>query len=162
MGNNTYVGTGGSGAGFHGIIHITEEGDYTIIVGSGATSVGGDRGYVGTGDTGETSYFKKGNNALIQCGGGTGGHCEPVSAYGGTGGTLIISNSVSKYALFVSSNGNSGNYYAGGSSCTVNPAKSVIPNHNFGASGKAHGNFDGGTSDPSIHGYFMITRKCAR
>ena len=156
MANYTFSATGGSGAGYHAKIIVTETGDYNLVVGSGGIGYGTGKGGSPTGTNGETSTIKKGTTTLISAGGGTGGRSGPVWATAGSGGTLTKDSSLIEDEVYTSTNGNNGGAYAGGAGVSVSGAAGPISGHTWGSSGNSAGSFVGGWADPSYHGYIMI------
>lgn len=157
MGNNTYTATGGSGAGYHARINITEGGYYTVVVGGGGLAVGSGHGGSPTGGNGAaTTITSPSNVTLISAGGGTGGRSGPVWATRGSGGTLSKNASLSELVVYTNTNGNNGGSYAGGSAPGVNGAAGPLSGHTWGASGYAKGNYSGGRANASYHGYMYI------
>lgn len=155
MANNTYSASGGSGAGYHAKIIITDAGYYDVVVGSGGTGIRGGFSSSTPGGDGKATTLKKGETTLISAGGGTGGKSGPVWATAGSGGTL--SKNVIEQEVYVSQNGNNGNAYAGGGNNVVNGASGPINGHSWGATGSAQGWYGGGSyTNPSYHGYFYI------
>ena len=102
--------TGGSGAGFVGIVKL-DAGNYTMTAGAGAAASGG---YNYNGYNGGASTFTVGTEktVLISAGGGTGGVTD---SRGGYAGTLTISDSLQIVSSEVRSNGNAGTGWYGGS-----------------------------------------------
>ena len=148
MSNWYYCATGGSGAGYHAKIIITETGEYGLSVGSGGTGRGGARGETASGTNASASTITKGNTTLISAGGGTAAAASSV----GSGGVLTKDSSLIEDTVYTSANGQSGNRGSTYASGRAGP----ISGHTWGGSGNASGSSAGGGADSSYHGYIMI------
>lgn len=155
MANRANAGAGGSGAGYHAKVVITDPGIYTITIGSGGVGYGGPKGVTRAGGNGTDTTFKNSSNVtLISAGGGYGGYArgDAGGASGGAGGTLT--KNIQEDTVYVSSNGSAGGSIT--SAGSVGGAASPIGGHTWGASGSCSGNYNGGSASSSYHGYFSI------
>lgn len=158
MGNSASAASGGSGAGYHADIVITDGGYYTVTVGSGGTGYGGGRGATNRGGNGSATTFKKqGESNLISAGGGTGGYATPSGSYSIGAGGALSKGSIVEQTVYASRNGNNGG--GRGSAGSVGGAAGPISGHTWGGSGSCSGNYNGGYADASYHGYFYIKYK---
>lgn len=141
--------TGGSGAGYHAKIIISQAGEYTVTVGSGGKGRGGARGEKANATTdGQASIFSKDGTNLIYAGGGTRGYFQAV----GRGGTLIKNNLIVENKSYVQSNGYNGSSGVLGANGVGGPIKG----HTWGRSGNCSSGWGGGTAYQSCHGYIII------
>ena len=152
MSNRAAAGAGGSGAGYHAEIVITEGGLYNVVVGTGGIGKGGPKNTNASGSAGTASTLKKGSTTLISAGGGGAGVSWQSSASGGAGGTLT--KNIQETTVYVSSNGNNGG--SRNSAGSVNGAASKISGHTWGGSGACSCNYSGGSANSSYHGYVLI------
>jgi len=155
MGNSASAASGGSGAGYHADIIITEGGYYDVTVGGGGTGYGGGKGATNRGTNGAATTFKKqGGSNLISAGGGTGGYAQPSGGHSVGAAGVLSKSGINEQTVYVSRNGNNGN--GRGNAGSVGGADGPISGHSWGATGGASGNYSGGSVSASYHGYFYI------
>ena len=155
MGNRSAAGSGGSGAGYGGIIKIPNLITARLVVGEGGTGQSIDINTTPPASTaGKASSLTYSGTTIISAGGGTQGSSNQYHSTAGTGGTLIT-NFTESIRYFMS-NGNNGNRNEGSKSLSVEGAASVYTGHTYGKSGGAEGNPGGGKGYPSKHGYAYI------
>ena len=148
MSNQGSSACGGGGAGFKGKIAVFQDGNYDIVVGSGAIS---RARFQSTVDSGTATTISKDGVTLLSAGGGTGGSAWIGGASGGVGGTLV--NNFTVVESEVSTNGNNG---WGGNQVATSGANGPISGHTWGKSGWSSYGWAGGNVGPSYHGYLMI------
>lgn len=154
MGNRGASGTGGSGAGYHAVVYISETGTYDITVGSGGISRGAHRNANCENTTnGTATIMNKNGIDFIVAGGGTAGKGYQYSASAGSGGTLSVSN-LTEQTVHVKTNGKNGT--TAGQGAVSAGTSGPITGHTWGASGNAGGHAGGGWANASYNGYFMI------
>lgn len=141
--------SGGSGAGFKGVVTLAQ-GSYTVTVGAGGSSVNGGTSAATGGNGGSTQL-----NNLIIAGGGTGAYSQVASVVVGQGGNVTIDSSVTIISTSLNSSGRNGTYTGGAYSAgpsVVQGGSSLYDNTQtgFGAGG--------GYPNNAVNGYFKITK----
>ena len=155
MGNNYYgCWTGGSGAAYHGLIHITTATSYELKVGKGGTGRGGAYNTYAYGDAGVASTLKLGGTTVITAnGGGAGGW-----GYAGAGGaisTSLTNYEVESYSKKKGNNGTGGLLWT-----SANSTAGPLSGHTWGDAGSASSFTGGGLVGASHHGYGLIKLIC--
>lgn len=156
MGNRAAAYTGGSGAGYHGIIKLNNTVTANVVVGSAGVGYQQDINRIPPDSTsGDATTFSINDEVLISAGGGGGARSWQSGGSIGTGGTINVTG-VQEVETFFKTNGNNGNAKSSSSSINSTGAASVYAGHTYGASGDAHGDPGGGRAYPSKHGYVLI------
>jgi len=147
---NSKNASGGSGAGFKGVLNLPV-GNYSIVIGAGGSggSGGKDNTYVG-GTGGSTSF---GN--IITVTGGTGGTTGRNYMQAGAGGTVSIIDSSLIVSTSLNQNGNAGNVLNVDYSYAIASLYGGVSLYDGTHTGYGAG---GGSAQASINGYFKITK----
>ena len=156
MGNRAAAFTGGSGAGYHGIIKIDNTVTANVVVGSAGVGYTRDINQTPPDSTpGDATTFSINNQTLISAGGGGGAKSWQSGGSIGTGGIINVTD-IEEIETYFKTNGNNGNSKTSSSGISSAGAASVYSGHTYGASGDAHGDPGGGRGYPSKHGYVLI------
>lgn len=165
MSNRGAAYSGGSGAGFRGIIKIEQTSEMRVIVGEAGVGYSRDINITPpVSSPGASSSFSFANTNLIVAGGGGGASSwQSGGSIGGGGGVSsfngtyqIDDHQFTMVQKYFENNGYNGSGAAGGSGVAVGGASSVYSGHTYGSSGSAQGDPGGGRSYPSKHGYVLI------
>ena len=142
------IATGGSGAGFKGILNLPV-GSYSLTVGAGGTYVSGGRGTTG----GNTNF-----NDIISANGATGGYTiyggtNQSVRVGGVGGTLQIIDSSYITSISKQTNGRNGNSTAVTDALAYMSGATSVYDDTITGYGAG-----GGSSHEAVNGYCKIVR----
>lgn len=157
MANRGAAFSGGSGAGYRGVIHITSAINANVVVGAagfGYTVPYNQNPPTASGN-GEATVMTANGQTLISAGGGAGASSWQTGGVAGAGGSITSFNLPEEFAYFNKSGNNGTGQGAGGGTATSGAA-SVYSGHTYGSSGSAGGGPGGGAASPSKHGYVLI------
>lgn len=157
MANRGAAFSGGSGAGYRGVIHITSAINANVVVGAAGNgyTVPYNQNPPSASGNGEATVMTANGQTLISAGGGTGASSWQTGGTVGVGGTISSFNLNEEFAYFNKSGNNGTGQGAGGGTATSGAA-SVYSGHTYGSSGAAGGGPGGGAASPSRHGYVLI------
>ena len=151
MPNVLFVGTGGAGAGFKGVIQLDNTTTFSAHIGAGGISTWGKTDETTDGDY---SLLTDNGTKTVECGGGTRGITySSSSGTNGTGGSVSIGAGLNIISTDVNSSGSNG-AYSGTDPEPLTPGP--ISGYNFGAAGAANGGYLGGSVQASYNGYIEI------
>lgn len=157
MANRGAAFSGGSGAGYRGVIHITSAINANVVVGAAGNgyTVPYNQNPPSASGNGEATVMTANGQTLISAGGGTGASSWQTGGTIGVGGTISSFNLNEEFAYFNKS-GNNGTGQGAGGNTSTSGAASVYSGHTYGSSGNANGGPGGGAASPSKHGYVLI------